>query len=88
MPEPRFVIVGNHDVPYWDAVARVLHPWRAFETATGFPAPPPPRERPAGVHVYSAKQESVPPIVETFEDGMYINRLVAEEDNPEVKFQN
>ena len=38
MPEPRFVIVGNHDVPYWDAVARVLHPWRAFETATGFPA--------------------------------------------------
>ena len=27
-------------------------------------------------------------IVETFEDGMYINRLVAEEDNPEVKFQN
>ena len=38
MPEPRFVIVGNHDVPYWDAVARVFHPWRAFETATGFPA--------------------------------------------------
>ena len=38
MPEPRFVIVGNHDVPYWDAIARVFHPWRAFETATGFPA--------------------------------------------------
>ena len=38
MPTPRFVIVGNHDVPYWDAIARVFHPWRAFETATGFPA--------------------------------------------------
>ena len=38
MPEPRFVIVGNHDVPYWDAVARLFHPWKAFETATGFPA--------------------------------------------------
>ena len=38
MPEPRFVIVGNHDVPYWDALARMFHPWRAFETATGFPA--------------------------------------------------
>lgn len=38
MPEPRFVIVGNHDVPYWNAVARVLHPWRAFEQETGFPA--------------------------------------------------
>ncbi|WAC60027.1 metallophosphoesterase family protein [Brevundimonas sp. SL130] len=38
MPEPRFVIVGNHDVPYWSPVARLFHPWRAFETATGFPA--------------------------------------------------
>ena len=38
MPEPRFVIVGNHDVPYWDAFARVFSPWKAFETATGFPA--------------------------------------------------
>ncbi|MBN8616167.1 MAG: DnaJ domain-containing protein, partial [Deltaproteobacteria bacterium] len=28
---------------------------------------PPQRERPAGMHVYSAKQESEPPIVETFE---------------------
>ena len=38
LPEPRFVIVGNHDVPYWDVAARLFHPWRAFETATGFPA--------------------------------------------------
>ena len=38
MPEPRFVIVGNHDVPYWDAWARVFDPWGAFERATGFPA--------------------------------------------------
>ena len=38
MPEPRFVIVGNHDVPYWDVAARLFYPWRAFETATGYPA--------------------------------------------------
>lgn len=38
MPEPRFVIVGNHDVPYWDVMARLFYPWRAFETATGYPA--------------------------------------------------
>ncbi len=38
MPEPRFVIVGNHDVPYWDVGARLFYPWRAFETATGYPA--------------------------------------------------
>lgn len=38
MPEPRFVIVGNHDVPYYDVMARVFYPWRAFETATGHPA--------------------------------------------------
>lgn len=38
MPTPRFVIVGNHDVPYWDAVARIFHPWKAFEQATGHPA--------------------------------------------------
>lgn len=38
MPTPRFVIVGNHDVPYWDVPARVLWPWRAFEAATGHPA--------------------------------------------------
>ncbi|WGM32771.1 metallophosphoesterase [Brevundimonas sp. NIBR11] len=38
MPTPRFVIVGNHDVPYWDVAARLFHPWRAFEAATGHPA--------------------------------------------------
>lgn len=38
MPTPRFVIVGNHDVPYWDMAARLFHPWKAFEAATGHPA--------------------------------------------------
>lgn len=38
MPEPRFVIVGNHDVPYFDVMARLFWPWRAFEAATGYPA--------------------------------------------------
>ena len=38
MPEPRFVIVGNHDVPYYSLMARLFWPWRAFETATGHPA--------------------------------------------------
>lgn len=38
MPEPRFVIVGNHDVPYWSLLARLFRPWRAFERATGHPA--------------------------------------------------
>ncbi|WP_420470552.1 metallophosphoesterase family protein [Brevundimonas sp. FT23042] len=38
MPEPTFVIVGNHDVPYWSLPARLFHPWKAFERATGHPA--------------------------------------------------
>ncbi len=38
LPEPVFVIVGNHDVPYWDGIARLFHPWRSFERATGHPA--------------------------------------------------
>lgn len=38
MPEPRFVIVGNHDVPYYSLSARLFAPWRAFEAATGHPA--------------------------------------------------
>ena len=38
MPEPVFVTVGNHDVPYWDVAARLFWPWRAFEAATGHPA--------------------------------------------------
>lgn len=38
MPDPRFVIVGNHDVPYWSLAARLFNPWKAFERATGHPA--------------------------------------------------
>ena len=38
MPEPRFVVVGNHDVPYYSAIDRLFWPWRAFERATGHPA--------------------------------------------------
>ena len=38
MPQPVFVTVGNHDVPYWDVMARLFWPWRAFEAATGHPA--------------------------------------------------
>jgi 3',5'-cyclic AMP phosphodiesterase CpdA len=38
MPQPAFVIVGNHDVPYWSLTARLFHPWRAFEKAIGHPA--------------------------------------------------
>lgn len=38
MPQPCFVTVGNHDVPYWDVMARLFSPWKAFETATGHKA--------------------------------------------------
>ena len=38
LPQPVFVTVGNHDVPYWDVMARLFWPWRAFEQATGHPA--------------------------------------------------
>lgn len=38
MPEPVFVTVGNHDVPYWSLIDRVFHPWRRFEQTTGHPA--------------------------------------------------
>lgn len=38
LPEPTFVVVGNHDVPYWDPIARLFWPWRAFETTIGHPA--------------------------------------------------
>lgn len=38
LPTPVFVTVGNHDVPYWDVVARVFNPWGAFEDAVGHPA--------------------------------------------------
>ena len=38
LPQPQFVIVGNHDVPYWSLTDRLFHPWKAFEAATGHPA--------------------------------------------------
>jgi 3',5'-cyclic AMP phosphodiesterase CpdA len=38
MPEPTFVIVGNHDVPYFGVLDRLFWPWKAFERATGHPA--------------------------------------------------
>lgn len=38
MPEPRFVVVGNHDVPYYSLPSRLFSPWKAFEAATGHPA--------------------------------------------------
>ena len=38
MPEPVFVTVGNHDVPYWNVLDRLFWPWRRFERATGHPA--------------------------------------------------
>jgi 3',5'-cyclic AMP phosphodiesterase CpdA len=37
-PEPVFVVPGNHDTPYWDAVARVLRPWRRWQESLGHPA--------------------------------------------------
>ena len=38
MPEPVFVTTGNHDVPYWDPIARIFYPWKRFETFVGHPA--------------------------------------------------
>ncbi|WP_029085884.1 metallophosphoesterase family protein [Brevundimonas aveniformis] len=38
LPDPVFVIVGNHDVPYWSLADRVFHPWQMFEQTTGHPA--------------------------------------------------
>lgn len=38
LPGPVFVTVGNHDVPYYDVLARLFWPWRAFETIIGHPA--------------------------------------------------
>lgn len=35
---PVFVVPGNHDTPYWDLPARLLWPWRLWETTTGLPA--------------------------------------------------
>lgn len=38
LPDPVFVTVGNHDVPYWSLIDRLFQPWRRFEEATGHPA--------------------------------------------------
>ena len=38
MPEPVFVIPGNHDTPYWDLIARLAWPWRRYEGLIGHPA--------------------------------------------------
>ncbi len=38
LPDPTFVVVGNHDVPYWNIWSRVTSPWRAFERLIGHPA--------------------------------------------------
>lgn len=38
LPEPVFLVPGNHDVPYYDPMARVFYPWRRFEQETGHPA--------------------------------------------------
>ena len=38
MPEPVFVTTGNHDVSYWDPIARIFHPWKRFEAFIGHPA--------------------------------------------------
>jgi 3',5'-cyclic AMP phosphodiesterase CpdA len=35
---PVFVVPGNHDTPYWNLPARLLYPWRLWETTTGLPA--------------------------------------------------
>jgi 3',5'-cyclic AMP phosphodiesterase CpdA len=38
MPEPIFVIPGNHDTPYWDLIARMAWPWRRYEEIIKHPA--------------------------------------------------
>ncbi len=38
MPQPVFVTVGNHDVPYWSVLDRLFYPWKRFEEAIGHPA--------------------------------------------------
>ncbi len=38
MPEPVFVIPGNHDTPYWDLLARLAWPWRRYEQIIKHPA--------------------------------------------------
>ena len=38
LPGPVFVVPGNHDTPYWNALARLAWPWRRWETSLGHPA--------------------------------------------------
>ncbi|MBS0294901.1 MAG: metallophosphoesterase [Proteobacteria bacterium] len=38
LPEPVFVVPGNHDTPYWDPLARLFWPWRRYEQMIGHPA--------------------------------------------------
>jgi 3',5'-cyclic AMP phosphodiesterase CpdA len=38
LPEPVFVVPGNHDTPYWDPIARLFRPWRRYEALIGHPA--------------------------------------------------
>ncbi len=38
MPEPVFVIPGNHDTPYWDLIARMAYPWKRFEDIIKHPS--------------------------------------------------
>jgi 3',5'-cyclic AMP phosphodiesterase CpdA len=38
LPQPVFVVPGNHDTPYWDPIARLFRPWRRYETRIGHPA--------------------------------------------------
>lgn len=38
LADPTFVVVGNHDVPYFNVWHRLFSPWKAFETVIGHPA--------------------------------------------------
>lgn len=38
MPEPVFLVPGNHDTPYFDLIARAFWPWKRYERYTGHPA--------------------------------------------------
>lgn len=35
LPEPVFITPGNHDTPYFDLAARLIHPWKRWETVLG-----------------------------------------------------
>ncbi|MBX9576371.1 MAG: metallophosphoesterase [Caulobacteraceae bacterium] len=38
LANPTFVVVGNHDVPYFNVWHRLFSPWKAFEATIGHPA--------------------------------------------------